>query len=170
MHLKYIFRVTILFIGFLLLGHNNNYAFSIATGYPAISNDSITPDSTSIAVNQYLKPDTILDFDAFVKDTRFLEMLDSMVTLKFYSDSIFVTDSSVLNVYGFPADSVPVYSDSVYEARIAALDRQTPIGLTFNRNVKNFIKLYANKRRGLVSRILGLAEVYFPLFEEELDR
>jgi membrane-bound lytic murein transglycosylase D len=35
--------------------------------------------------------------------------------------------------------------------------------------VKHFIDVYAVKKRNLTSRMLGLAELYFPLFEEQLD-
>ncbi|MCB0784071.1 MAG: lytic transglycosylase, partial [Flavobacteriales bacterium] len=36
--------------------------------------------------------------------------------------------------------------------------------------VQAYIDLYAQKRREQTSRMLGLAELYFPVFEEALDR
>jgi membrane-bound lytic murein transglycosylase D len=30
--------------------------------------------------------------------------------------------------------------------------------------------LYANRRRDLTERVLGLGQLYFPLFEEQLDK
>ncbi|MEZ5196328.1 MAG: LysM peptidoglycan-binding domain-containing protein [Bacteroidales bacterium] len=44
------------------------------------------------------------------------------------------------------------------------------VELTFNNNVKTYINVYTVKRRELASKVLGLAEVYFPLFEEQLDK
>jgi membrane-bound lytic murein transglycosylase D len=42
--------------------------------------------------------------------------------------------------------------------------------LTFNSHVKSYINTYAVKRRNLTSKVLGLSEVYFPMFEEMLDK
>ncbi len=85
-------------------------------------------------------------------------------------DYYFNTDTSILNVYNFPVDHVPNYPDSVYRARIARLDQETPIELTYNESVRSFIELYAVRKRQLTSKILGLKEIYFPLFEEHLDK
>lgn len=64
--------------------------------------------------------------------------------------------------------SIPSFSDEIYKERIAKIS--TPIPLTFNNQVKNYIDLYAFKKRALTSRVLGLSKFYFPLFEEALDR
>lgn len=57
--------------------------------------------------------------------------------------------------------------DSVYIARLAAIN--TPIQLTFNSQVKSYIKLYTQRRREQVEQMLGLSQYYFPIFEAELD-
>jgi len=105
-----------------------------------------------------------------MKDSPVLEMLDSLAHLKYYGDYSFTTDRDSLNIYNFSKKHVPKYPDSIYAARIEALNRQTTIEVTYNKNVKNFIHLYTVKKRDLSARILGLAEIYFPLFEEQLDR
>lgn len=104
------------------------------------------------------------------KDSPVLAMLDSLANLTFYGDYDFITDRDSLNIYGFAPDEVPSYPDSVMAARIDSLNRETTIELAFNRVVKDYIYLYANKKRDLTARMLGLAELYFPLFEEQLDR
>ncbi len=104
------------------------------------------------------------------KDSPVVAMLDSLADLKYFGDSGFVTDIDELNIHGFAEGYVPSYPDSVLAARINSLNRETTIELVFNRQVKNYIQLYTNRKRGLSSRILGLAEIYFPLFEEQLDR
>ncbi len=104
------------------------------------------------------------------KDSPVLAMLDSLAELHYYGDWEFITDRDSLNIYGFAENEVPSYPDSVLAARIDSLNNETTIELAFNRQVKNYIHLYANKKRDLTSRILGLAEIYFPLFEEHLDR
>ncbi len=105
-----------------------------------------------------------------IKDSPILGMLDSLIHIKYFSDKPFVTDTNTLNVYGFEPFEIPEYADSVYASRLETLNAQTPVELAFNRQVKNYIHLYAVKKRDLTSRILGLAELYFPLIEEQLDK
>ena len=64
----------------------------------------------------------------------------------------------------------PVFSDSIYEARIQNLDTKTPIDLVYNPYVKQYINVYTKQRRQQMSRMMGLAAYYFPVFEEALDR
>lgn len=104
------------------------------------------------------------------KDSPVLAMLDSLSSLKYYGEYDFITDRDSLNKYGFALNEVPSYPDSVYASRIDSLNRETTIELAYNKVVKDYIYLYANKKRELTSRMLGLAEFYFPLFEEQLDR
>ena len=107
--------------------------------------------------------------EEILQSTPAIAMLENLVNIKFFSDEYFITDTAQLNVYHYGRDVVPQFSDSVYEARIAYLNGQTPFELTFNTTVKNFINLYAVKKRSLTSRMLGLSEIYFPMFEEILD-
>ena len=70
-----------------------------------------------------------------------------------------------------PIESVGpvVFPDSIYSERIQKLDAKTPIDLVFNTYVKQYINVYTNQRRNQLSRMMGLAALYFPLFEEVLD-
>jgi len=94
-------------------------------------------------------------------------MMDSLVTLTH------VIRYNQLDANCFEADAAncpkgPSFSDEVYTRRIGAL--YSPIPLSYNRHVKEFIELYANRKRGLTQRVMGLSNLYFPLFEEILDR
>jgi membrane-bound lytic murein transglycosylase D len=60
------------------------------------------------------------------------------------------------------------FSDQEYTERINAI--HSPIPLSYNEHVKGFIDLYANRKRGLTQRAMGLSNLYFPLFEQILDR
>ncbi len=82
----------------------------------------------------------------------------------------FTADSVALNIHGFAPDSIPSYADSVYAKRIAALNEATPIELDYNKYVQAYINVYANRRRDITRQVLGLAALYYPLFEEQLDR
>jgi membrane-bound lytic murein transglycosylase D len=53
---------------------------------------------------------------------------------------------------------------------LAILDAATPFELVYNPVVQSYIDLYTVRKREMSSRMLGLAELYFPTFEEYLDR
>jgi len=67
-------------------------------------------------------------------------------------------------------DSIPIYADLVYEYRIAELNNLTPIELEYNERVRRYIDVYTIERRDHLAKIIGLAEYYFPIFEEALDK
>jgi len=110
------------------------------------------------------------DTTFYIQDSQIVRALDSMAFVKFYSKKFFTLDTTGLNHRQFRPGEVPDYPDSVYEKRIAALNLETPIELTYNKTVKNFILLYADKKRDLTARIMGLSEIYFPMIEEQLDK
>ncbi len=106
----------------------------------------------------------------FLKDNPVVAQLDSLVNTKFYTNTEFTADVNKLNKYGYAAGFVPDYCDSVYRERINVLGVNSPFEFVYNQQVRNFIDLYSIKRRSLMSRMLGMAEIYFPLFEEQLDK
>lgn len=99
-----------------------------------------------------------------------MEMFDMISNISYFRDVYLDIDSSLWNPYGYAPDEVPTFHDSIYEKRIRGLARETSIPLTFNSRVKAFIDLYACRRRQQCSRMLGLSYVYFPMFEEYLDK
>lgn len=104
--------------------------------------------------------------ETFVQVDPIIEMLDSLVTLNN------VLRFNNQNIYGNGVttgiSAVPVYSDEIYAQRMAKL--YSPIPLVYNEEVKRYIDLYAHKKRSLTSRVMGLSNLYFPLFEEVLDK
>ena len=64
-----------------------------------------------------------------------------------------------------PCDTTP---DSVYISRLRAL--ASPIPLPYNAIVKTHLNSYTGSRSGVISRVLGMSQYYFPLIEEELLR
>lgn len=106
----------------------------------------------------------------FQKDDPILAQMDSLDVVHFFKRHHFSADVNKLNIYNYPKDSVPLFTDEIYRQRLQKLDRLTPIALDYNDDVRKYIELYAVKRRGTASRMLGLAELYFPLFEEVLAK
>jgi membrane-bound lytic murein transglycosylase D len=105
----------------------------------------------------------------FIDDNQIVAALDSLSDLKYF-ESVENTKSHLFNnKYNFLPNFIPSYPDSVYFYRMQRLDVESPIELTYNRYVKAFIDLYANRKRGTTTRVLGLAQIYFPLIEQQLD-
>ncbi len=59
------------------------------------------------------------------------------------------------------------FPDAVIKDRLESLPRMIP--MTYNKIVRNSINLYAERRRGLVRYMLGMADYYFPIIEQILD-
>lgn len=64
----------------------------------------------------------------------------------------------------------PQVPDYVYAQRMERLDRQSPITLEYNTQVRAYIDVYLDRRRDHLANILGRAELYFPIFEEYLSK
>lgn len=105
-----------------------------------------------------------------VKDSPVVHALDSMAFVKVYSKKFFTLDTTGMKRRHFKPGVIPNYPDSVYKKRIETLNVNTPIEMSYNNVVKNFIDLYAVKKRSLTQKILGLSDIYFPMIEEQLDK
>jgi membrane-bound lytic murein transglycosylase D len=73
-----------------------------------------------------------------------------------------------LNIYGYNQGDVPVFTDSAYAYRLSLLETEIP--LEYNKHVRSYIDLYAQRKRKLVSKVLSTSKYYFPIFEEVFDR
>lgn len=131
-------------------------------------------DSSTFDIDLYTNTlvDTTGNFELLIRDSQILRTIDSMTNSKFYDNRFFDLSPMYTRPSGDQVDlgEIPYFPDSVYAARIETLNKQTTIELTYNKEVKNYIHLYANKKRNLTARMLGLGEIYFPMFEEALDR
>ena len=64
----------------------------------------------------------------------------------------------------------PQFPDLVYEYCIAELNKATPVDLSYNQYVRRYIDIFTLERRAQVEQQMGLAEWYFPIFEDYLQR
>jgi membrane-bound lytic murein transglycosylase D len=115
-------------------------------------------------------PDTSQSAFEFIKDDFIAASLDSLANLTYFEGFECATEEELKNVFGFDAGYIPVYADSVYYSRLKKLNAASPVNLTYNQYVRDYIDMYAMKKRGLMQRVMGLAQIYFPMFEEQLDR
>ncbi|MEO8151385.1 MAG: LysM peptidoglycan-binding domain-containing protein [Bacteroidia bacterium] len=90
-------------------------------------------------------------------------ILDSLVTINNVVKYQQISPFSVTT-----ETSIPTFSDEVYADRISKIN--TPIPLTYNSQVKGYIDLYASRKRDLTKRVMGLSNLYFPMYEEVLER
>lgn len=118
-------------------------------------------------------------------DTLIAEVAPTVDSLTLYTafqdDPVLYRLDSMLVLLGLPemesfkglaaVDSTPDFpSDELIEQRMALLDARSIMELRYNSTVQRFIELYVKSRKQQMSRMLGEAEYYFPLFEEALDR
>ncbi len=94
--------------------------------------------------------------------------LDSMSFNLFTRDKFFVGDDELLASINMPYDFIPKYTDAEIKEKMKLIPSLVP--LTYNQQVKTFIDLFAYRRRGLMARSLANSQIYFPIFEEILDR
>lgn len=120
----------------------------------------------NLAISQKSKMSVKDSADLFIDDP-IASMLDSLSRITFFDKTTF---KATKNKYNFPIDSIPNYTDSVYAKRLSKLDKASPFDLVYNNAVRNYIDLYAVRKREMVSRMLGMTQLYFPMIEEILDR
>ncbi len=103
-------------------------------------------------------------------DDPIAALLDSLAAQKMFDKAFSKPVIPKTNKFHFTADSVPKYDDYTYQSRIAKLDVNSPFDLVYNEHVLSFINLYAVRKRESVSRMMGVAQLYYPMFEEVFDR
>jgi membrane-bound lytic murein transglycosylase D len=96
--------------------------------------------------------------------------LDSLATEKFLEKAWSKPVTPKNSKFYSNPDSIPVFDDFIYESRLAKLDAASPFDLVYNSTVRGYIDLYANRKRGQVSKMIALSQMYYPMFEEVLDK
>ena len=107
---------------------------------------------------------------SLMPDDPVVARLDDLAQVPWIKHSSFSTDTAHHNVHGFAADHIPAWPLETVRQRVAVLDANTPFNLPYNPVVQSYIDLYVSRKREMSSRMLGLSELYFPTFDEYLDR
>jgi membrane-bound lytic murein transglycosylase D len=126
--------------------------------------------SCTALAQEPIGPDSASKKKVFVEDDPVVSMLDSLATLKVFRNSMFQSAPIIPSTTSYSDDPAPTFPDSVYRERITGMSIESPFEYVYNADVKQFIDLYAYRKRGLTARIMGLSQIYFPLFEEQLDK
>lgn len=99
-----------------------------------------------------------------------VQAIDKMLVTAYLNHFCFSSDQQVLNAYGYAPEQIPTFSTDVVAQRMSVLDKDTPFDLVYNSTVQGFVDLYAVRRRDITSRVLGMSQLYFPIFEEYLAK
>ena len=113
-----------------------------------------------------LRSDTLdlKSYDSEIVVSNFEANLDSMLNLWYINNSLLNDATS----YSASADSIiPDFPDSVYIDRISRIP--SVVELSYNTIVRKYIEVYTQKKRKSVEVMLGLAQYYFPIFDEIFD-
>ena len=79
-------------------------------------------------------------------------------------------DTALWNIRDFVKGETPLLDTATIQTRMHVLDAASPMDLSWNPIAHSRIAFYASKRPIHLGRMLGRAPLYFPLFEEALDR
>jgi len=105
-----------------------------------------------------------------VNDDPVLAAIDSMMASKYFESLGFNDNVKHLNKYHYSKDSIPVFDSLTYVHRFKKLNANSPFSIVYNSQVRDYVSLYAKRRKKITGRMLGLAPAYFPIFEETLDK
>ncbi len=148
-------RIQIIFIAFILV-----IIFTFSQNSNAVE---ITPADTITVLNL----DSIISTETMINEDLsdlFSDQIDSAYA-NWFLDNVFLSDSMEVQLIDNFPKNIP---DSIYIRRLQ--ETEQVIDLSFNPAVLSFIKMYSERKRDQVERMIGLSEYYFPMFEEMLDK
>ena len=130
---------------------------------PKIKAFGIAPGDTISVLNldSIISGETIVDEDL---SDLFSAQIDSAYA-DWFIENAFLKDSLEVTLIDVYPKNIP---DSVYIRRLQ--ETEQIIDLSFNPAVLSFIKMYSERKRDQVERMIGLSEYYFPMFEEIFDK
>ena len=100
--------------------------------------------------------------DSLGLESNFGANLDSVANLWYVGESVDTIESDS------ETDTlIPEFSDEVLMDRISRINSIVP--LSYNTLVRRYIEMYTGKRADLVCNMLGLADYYFPIFDNIFD-
>ncbi len=107
---------------------------------------------------------TILD------DDPVLAAIDSMMASGYFESLGFNDNIHELNTFDYTKDSIPIFDSLTYIQRFEKLNANSPFSIVYNSHISGYVNLYAKRRKRVTSKMLGLAPIYFPIFEQNLDK
>jgi len=126
-----------------------------------------TKDSTrwkAASINTHVDPSDTMSYE------RFLDVVERTL-FDYYAETwgIERAYAAVDSMYYEPTFK-PEFSDSVYIQRLNVLNAKTIIEIEANKDVVAALKYFVAKRRNFTAVCLGRSKLYFPMYEEHLDK
>lgn len=120
------------------------------------------PDTTEIVIDTT----EIIEYPEELQEAEltFEENLDSMLHLYYVQNGLKIEEGTD---YAETDSTIPSFPDSVIIQRLQSI--LSVVELSYNRVVRNYIDMYTKKKRKNVEVMLGLAEHYFPIFDDIFD-
>lgn len=106
------------------------------------------------------------DSTDYIFKNAYLNRIDSMIIFEYTA----MFNYSIDKTYNFYSDSLPVSVGDQIKSRLKNLNDETPIDLVYNDVVHRYINMYLENRKDLVAKMVGSAKLYYPIFEEKLDK
>lgn len=106
-----------------------------------------------------------VDSNAIIRNYN--TQLDSLVNLWYVQQAGGISFSEHSKKH-YDSTYVPKFSNREYKHRIENMN--SVVKITYNNRVQSYIDVYANKRRNSVCSMLGMAEYYFPIFEDIFEQ
>ena len=108
--------------------------------------------------------------DSIYTYQRFLNVVENSL-FEYYSETWGKERAyDVIDSLGYETGSRPDFSDSIYIARLNDLNRKTIIDIEINDDLLKTVKYFARNRRTFTAICLGRSKLFFPMFEEHLDK
>ncbi|MDR2041918.1 MAG: transglycosylase SLT domain-containing protein [Tannerella sp.] len=140
--------------------------FASCTLFAAYAQEEVYEEEIEEMMEEEGENDPALSSDSIHAEIGMIpEMLDENV--KNLLQSWHMQYFSNVEKYCLDEDRNVSFPEEIYRQRLAQMPCVIP--MTYNRTVQECIDLYAGRRRGLMRYIMGMADVYFPVFEQILD-
>ena len=136
-----------------------NFTLLFASLIPTIFN--YAQDSTTVFL-----PNT----EDTLEYERFIEVVENSL-FEYYEETWGKERAyEVIDSLGYEEAERPSFSDSVYISRLDKLNKTTPIDVASNSDMIRVVKYFASKRRRFTAVCIGRSKLFFPMYEEYLDK
>ena len=101
---------------------------------------------------------------------RFIEIVENSL-FEYYKETWGKERAyDIIDSLGYDEDDRPDYPDSVYIARLNKLNSETIIDIEANEDMLSVLSYFVRKRRRFTAVCLGRSKLFFPMYEEYLDK
>jgi membrane-bound lytic murein transglycosylase D len=87
-----------------------------------------------------------------------------------YENRLYDTIYKSIEELDYEEVDFPELPTDTLKARLAQLDAKTPFNIAYNPSLESVIKNYLKNRPKTMQRLMGLSHLYFPMFEQALDK